>query len=124
MSGRMLRSQIIDRPVFIDPPGNNERALGARVISRVVPSQSSSPNDVGDSACAPNTREMLMYFTERDKMDKNNMLIARFDNYKDVVNVVKLSHIALRMEAAREIRQRINRVMMLCAILTSIITME
>jgi hypothetical protein len=75
-----------------------------------------------------------MYFTKRDK---NDILIVRFDNYaeahqaqqvlkdfgysKDALNVVKLSDIALRMQAAREMSQRINRVMMLCAILISIV---
>jgi hypothetical protein len=79
-----------------------------------------------------------MYIIERDKREKNDILIARFNNYeeaqhaqqilkdfgysKDAVNVVELSYIARRMGDARESSQRtINRVLLLGVILISIV---
>jgi magnesium-transporting ATPase (P-type) len=79
-----------------------------------------------------------MYFKNRDKRNKNDILIGGFDDYskaqhaqqilkdfgysENAVKVVELFHIDRRMRDAREIGQRIiNRVMMICAILISII---
>jgi hypothetical protein len=75
-----------------------------------------------------------MRFIERDEWNKNDILIARFENYaeaqhaqqilkdfgysRDAVNVVELSYIARRMGDAKvSSRLRINRVRMLSAIL-------
>jgi len=127
---------VIDYSVFIDAQ-ETMKAQWECVLYRAQTCRSPHQYEVSDTACAPN-RGTSMHFKGRNKRNKNDLLIGGFDDYaeaqhaqrilkdfgysENAVKVVESFHDAQRVRDAREIGQRIiNRVMMICAILISII---